>query len=212
MQVYIQHKPLVSVIMATFNREKLIQRAIKSVLNQSFKLWELIIVDDGSTDKTFEIVNSFLLENENIIYLKHSNRKQPLSLNSGILLSTGKYICFLDSDDEYKSTYIEERFNYLESNNEIDLLNGGVEIIGYPFVKDKNDLTREIHLSECVIGGTFFGKKNVFIELDGFLNLNYSADSDFYERAIKKFNVRKVDFPTYIYYRNSDDSICNNIL
>lgn len=211
MLVYKNYNPLVSVIIPTYNREKLLPRAIDSVINQTFKEWELIIVDDGSTDDTFEIVNSYLMKYENIRYTKHSNRKPPLSQNVGIILSVGKYICFLGSDDEYKPTYIEERFKFMNDNSDVDLIHGGVEIIGHPFVKDKNDLTKEIPLSECVIGGTFFGKRKVFAELNGFQNLKYSDDSDFFERAIQKFKVVKIDFPTYIYYRDTPDSICNTI-
>lgn len=211
MQVYKNHQPIVSVIIPTFNREKLLQRAINSVLKQDFKDWELIIVDDGSSDNTFDLVNSYLMICENIRFIKHSNRKLPLSLNAGILLSVGKYICFLGSDDEYKSSYIKERVKFMNENPNVDLIHGGAEIIGNPFVKDKNDLKKEIHLSECVIGGTFFGKREVFVELNGFNDLNYSEDSDFYERAIQNFNVVKIEFPSYKYYRDTPDSICNNI-
>lgn len=211
MQVYISFEPIVSIILPTFNREKLIVRAINSVLNQTIQNWELIIVDDGSTDKTFDVVNSYLQKQENIRYIKHSNRRPPLSQNVGIISSVGKYISFLGSDDEYKPTYLEERINFLQAHSNVDLIHGGVEIIGHPFVKDKNDLSKEIHLSECVIGGTFFGKRKVFLELDGFRNLKYSDDSNFFERAIQKFKIEKVDFPTYVYYRDTPDSICSNM-
>lgn len=211
MQVYNSFEPIVSIVLPTYNRKRLISRAINSVLNQTFRNWELIIVDDGSNDNTFEVVDSYLQKHENIRYIKHSNRKPPLSQNAGILLSVGKYISFLGSDDEYKPTYLEERINYLESHLDTDLIHGGVEIVGHPFVKDKNDLSKVIHLSECIIGGTFFGKKEVFLALDGFRNLKYSDDSDFYERAITKFKIEKVYFPTYVYYRDTPDSICSNI-
>jgi glycosyltransferase involved in cell wall biosynthesis len=211
MQVYISFEPIVSIILPTFNREKLLVRAINSVLNQTIQNWELIIVDDGSTDNTFEVVNSYLQKQENIRYIKHSNRRPPLSQNVGIISSVGKYISFLGSDDEYKPTYLEERINFLQTHSDVDLIHGGVEIIGHPFVKDKNDLSKEIHLSECVIGGTFFGKRKVFFELDGFKNLKYSDDSDFFERALQKFKIEKVDFPTYVYYRDTPDSICSTI-
>jgi glycosyltransferase involved in cell wall biosynthesis len=211
MQVYISFEPIVSIILPTFNREKLLVRAINSVLNQTIQNWELIIVDDGSTDNTFEVVNSYLQKQENIRYIKHSNRRPPLSQNVGIISSVGKYISFLGSDDEYKPTYLEERINFLQTHSDVDLIHGGVEIIGHPFVKDKNDLSKEIHLSECVIGGTFFGKRKVFFELDGFKNLKYSDDSDFFERALQKFKIEKVDFPTYVYYRDTSDSICSTI-
>ncbi len=57
----------------------------------------------------------------------------------------------------------------------------------------------------------FFGKRNVFFELEGFRNLSYSDDSDFFERAEKKFKISKVDWPDYIYYRDTPDSICSTI-
>ena len=211
MQVYKQYKPIVSIIMPTFNRAKYLQRSIESVLNQSFKMWELIVVDDGSSDNTFQIVDEYILQFENIRYMKHSNRRPALATNAGIQASCGELIAFLGSDDEWKPEFLKQRVNFLKDNHEIDFIHGGLEVVGHPYVKDKNDLTREIHIDECVVGGTFFGKRNVFIELGGFRNLSYSDDSDFYERAVKKFNVAKVDFPTYIYYRDTPDSICSTI-
>ena len=211
MQVYKQYKPIVSIIMPTFNRAEYLQRSIESVLNQSFKIWELIIVDDGSSDNTSQIVDEYILQFENIRYMKHSNRRPALAANAGIQASCGELIAFLGSDDEWKPEFLKQRVNFLKDNHEIDFIHGGLEVVGHPYVKDKNDLTREIHIDECVVGGTFFGKRNVFIELGGFRNLSYSDDSDFYERAVKKFNVAKVDFPTYIYYRDTPDSICSTI-
>ena len=211
MQVYKQYKPIVSIIMPTFNRAEYLQRSIESVLNQSFKMWELIVVDDGSSDNTFQIVDEYILQFENIRYMKHSNRRPALATNAGIQASCGELIAFLGSDDEWKPEFLKQRVNFLKDNHEIDFIHGGLEVVGHPYVKDKNDLTREIHIDECVVGGTFFGKRNVFIELGGFRNLSYSDDSDFYERAVKKFNVAKVDFPTYIYYRDTPDSICSTI-
>ncbi len=211
MQVYKQYKPIVSIIMPTFNRAEYLQRSIESVLNQSFKIWELIIVDDGSSDNTSQIVDEYILQFENIRYMKHSNRRPALATNAGIQASCGELIAFLGSDDEWKPEFLKQRVNFLKDNHEIDFIHGGLEVVGHPYVKDKNDLTREIHIDECVVGGTFFGKRNVFIELGGFRNLSYSDDSDFYERAVKKFNVAKVDFPTYIYYRDTPDSICSTI-
>jgi len=211
MQVYKSYAPIVSVIMPTFNREKYLHRSINSVINQTFKEWELIIVDDGSSDSSFNVINDFIGSYENIRYMKHSNRRPPLATNAGILASCGEYIAFLGSDDEYKSDYLLQRVEFMKANPKIDFIHGGVEVIGHPYVKDKDDLTKEIHLSECAIGGTFFGKRKVFFELDGFKNLIYSDDSDFLERVEKKFRITKVDWPTYIYYRDTPDSICTTI-
>jgi glycosyltransferase involved in cell wall biosynthesis len=210
MQLYKSFTPVVSIILPTFNRAKLLNRAINSVIAQSFKNWELIIVDDGSEDSTYEIVDKYLNGYQIIRYMKHSNRKLPLSLNVGITASAGKYIAFLDSDDEYDKDYLLERIEFLDSNSNIDLIYGGVRIVGDPYVTDKNDPSKSIHLSECVIGGTFFGKRKVFFELNGFNDLNYSEDSDFFERAEKKYTIQKVNFAPYIYFRDTEGSITNS--
>ena len=68
-----------------------------------------------------------------------------------------------------------------------------------------------IPLYECVIGGTFFGKREVFEQLRGFNNIPYSEDFEFLERALKIFKVEKVYYPTYIYHRDTMDSITNKI-
>lgn len=209
--VYKNFAPIVSIIMPTYNRSSYLKRSIQSVLNQSFSDWELIIVDDGSNDDSFNVVDDFLMMNEKIRYLKHSNRRPPLATNAGILASCGKYLAFLGSDDEYKSDHLKLRIDFMNLNENVDMIYGGVEIIGHPFVKDKNDLSKEIHLSECVIGGTFFGKREIFFHLNGFRDLFYSDDSDFFERAEKQFNIVKVDWPTYVYYRDTPDSICSTI-
>lgn len=211
MKVYKSFNPIVSIILPTFNRENLLKRAIDSVLSQTFKEWELIVIDDGSTDSSYQLVNDYLHTHENIRYMKHTNRRPPFSQNAGLLASAGEYISFLGSDDEYKPSFIEERIKFMNENPDVDMIHGGVEIVGNPYVKDKNDLTRQIHLSECVIGGTFFGKRKMFFEMDGFTDLKYSDDSDFFERAEGKFKICKVGFPTYVYYRDTPDSICSTI-
>lgn len=211
MLIYKDFIPKISVLIPTYNRNLLLSRAINSVLAQTYQNFELVIIDDGSTDDTFETVISYQAKNENIRYLRHSNRKLPLTLNAGILAAAGEFITFLGSDDEYKPNHLQIRIKMLERDNSIDVIYGGVEIIGDPYVKDKNNLEKKIHLSECIIGGTFFGKKRVFVESNGFNNISYSEDSDFFERASQKFKFVKISNPTYIYYRNIPDSICNNI-
>lgn len=210
MKLYKNFTPLVSVILPTFNREKLLKRAIDSVINQTYNFWELIIADDGSEDNTFEIIKKYQSQFENIRYFRHSNRKLPLTLNAGIQASMGDYLTFLGSDDEYKKDHIQLRVEEIMNEN-IDFIHGGVEIIGDPYVKDKNDKSKMIHLNDCTIGGTFFAKKEVFVNLNGFKDIEYSEDSEFFERVLSKYKIKKVNYPTYIYYRDTPDSICNNI-
>ncbi len=211
MDLYNYRNPAVSIILPTFNREKLLKRAINSVLAQSFNDWELLILDDGSNDNTAELCSYFVKSDKRIKYFFHENIGLPLTLNKGIDLAKGFFITFLGSDDKYLPNHLELRVNYLKESPETDMLHGGVKIKSNEYIKDKNNLSKMIHLSKCVIGGTFFGKTSIFKNLNGFKNIPYSEDSEFFERAIKKYRIEKVEFPTYIYYRDSEDSISNNI-
>jgi glycosyltransferase involved in cell wall biosynthesis len=211
MQLYKNFSPIVSIILPTFNRAGLLSRAIDSVLSQTEKRFELVIIDDGSTDNTFEVVEKYLANHENIRYIKQQNMKLPIALNVGIQMASGEFVTFIGSDDEYKPEHIKLRLQFMKDNPDIDLIHGGIEIIGSPFVKDKNDLTKVVHISDCAVGGTFFGKRFVFTELNGFKNISYSEDSEFLERAWKKYSVEKVNFKTYIYHRDTEDSICNTV-
>ena len=204
--------PSVSVILTVYNRAEYLDRCINSLLNQSFTDWELIAVDDGSSDKSLAVLREFKVKNPEFKIISHQNMKLPLSRNKGIELSKGKYITFLDSDDEYEKDHLIKRVNYMNKHPEIDMISGGVQIIGNEYVRDKNNPLELIHLSECTIGATFFGRRNVFIMLNGFRNIEYSEDSDFLERAEKCFRIGKVDFNTYKYYREAPDSITNSYL
>jgi glycosyltransferase involved in cell wall biosynthesis len=206
------HKlPLVSIIMPVYNRQAYIKRAIDSVLNQSYKEWELITVDDGSQDYSAYLLEIYKANTPKIKVVYQDHKRLPAARNNGIKNSTGNFITFLDSDDEFTADHLELRINYLIENPTIDFIHGGVKIIGNEFVPDKDDPNKLIHLSECTIGATFFGKRNVFFDLDGFKDIKYSEDSEFLERVIKNCNVKKVEFPTYIYYREIPDSITNSI-
>ncbi|MDR3609174.1 MAG: glycosyltransferase family 2 protein [Ignavibacteriaceae bacterium] len=204
-----KYLPEVSVILVVYNREQYLKRCIDSLLAQTFKNWELIAIDDGSWDRSFEVLKEYKSYYPEFNIISHKNMKLPLSRNKGILASKGKYITFLDSDDEYEKEHLLKRVDYMEQHPQIDMIRGGVKIIGNEYVRDKNNPLRFIHLSECTIGATFFGRRKVFLLLNGFRNLEYSEDSDFLERAEKRFLIKKVDFNTYKYYREAADSITN---
>jgi glycosyltransferase involved in cell wall biosynthesis len=200
----------VSVILTVYNRASYLPRCIESLIKQDFSNWELIAIDDGSTDDTLNILKNYEKDFSNIKVFSHENMKIAQSRNKGINLSSGKYITFLDSDDEYEKSHLSKRIFYMQKNPKTDLIYGGVSIVGNPYVRDKDNPSNFIHLSKCFIGGTFFGKRNVFLSLGGFRDLEYSEDSDFLIRAKEKFNVEEVDSPTYIYHRELSDSLTNN--
>jgi glycosyltransferase involved in cell wall biosynthesis len=199
--------PEVSVIVCTFNRANYLPKCIDSVINQTFKNWELLIVDDGSNDNSFDIVNSYLDKHHNIRYLKHGNRKQAYSKNAGIQASFGQYLTFLDSDDSYLPEHIESRLSYLKTNPDLDLIQGAFYSEEEIIVVDYYQPDRTINLRDCALGPTFFGKRKVFFELQGFKHIVsgeavYGEDTDFWERAGKKFNIQTIKEPqTYVYSR-----------
>jgi len=91
--------PFFSVIIPTYNRAVFLKKAIKSVLDQEYTDWELLIIDDGSTDNTSELVKSF--HDPRVRYIFQQNAERSVARNNGIANANGKYICFLDSDDYY---------------------------------------------------------------------------------------------------------------
>lgn len=204
--------PEISIILPTYNRAKYLNRCIESIINQTFKDWELIVVDDGSQDNTFEIVNPYLQEFSNIGYLKHQNKKQCYAKNAGIQASFGKYITFIDSDDAYKSDHLESRLKYIKANPEIDLIEGGFATEEEIWVADYFKPGQTINLRECVLGPTFFGKRQVFFELQGFKHFAYGEDTDLWERAEKIFRTQKITEPeTYVYTR-AETSVTKSFL
>jgi glycosyltransferase involved in cell wall biosynthesis len=204
--------PFFSVVITTFNRADLITRALQSVLSQTDKDWEAIIVDDESTDNTHEQISAFLKKNSNIHYVKHTHRGEALSKNAGIAMSTGKFITFLDSDDEYEPSHLESRKNILQQNPSLKFLFGGVKIIGNQFVPDRHDYEKKINLNDCVVGGTFFIDRIAMNSLKGLNDILIGADADLFDRVkMARIEMMEAFKPTYIYHHETEDSITNSL-
>ncbi len=116
--------PKVSIITPTYNGERFIGRAIRSVLWQTFQDWEMIVVDDGSNDKTPEIVEKFMEQDKRIklIRLKENSGGPALPRTIAGKEAKGEYIAFLDQDDIFYPEYLELKVKYLNDHPEIDIL------------------------------------------------------------------------------------------
>lgn len=206
--------PEISVILCTHNREKYLPKCIESVINQSFDNWELLIVDDGSNDNSFDVVNPYVQKYNNIRYLKHQNRKLAHAKNVGIQASFGKYITFIDSDDTYAPEHLYSRLDYMKAHLDIDLIQGGFFSEEEIFVADYFQPGKTINLRDCVLGPTFFGKRRVFFELQGFQNIAYGEDTDFWERVekIQTLKTAKLTSPETYNYTRAETSITKNFL
>ncbi len=131
---------LVSIIMPSFNTANFIGKTIESVLNQTYKHWELLIIDDCSTDNTDEVMLKY--RDERIIYKKNKkNLGAAISRNKALEKARGKWIAFLDSDDLWYPTKLEEQINFMKENKyffsytnyeEIDEngIKNGVKVLG----------------------------------------------------------------------------------
>lgn len=202
-------KPLITIIITVYNRAKKLQRAVKSVLSQTFNDFEIIIVDDGSSDSPERYIFKLIEKDSRITYIKHKNRGAALSLNAGIKIAKGKYITFLDSDDRYMPEHLEERIRIFNKFKKLDLIHTTAEIRGSKknmLIPDARNPEKLINIEKCVIGATIFGKNKVFETIKGFRDI-YGYDYDFINRCRRRFRTEKFDLPTYIYYRNSCDSV-----
>jgi len=107
----------ISVIIPSYNRAKFILKAIDSILNQSIQIDEIIIVDDGSTDETKELVTS--ISNDHIKYIYQENKGVSNARNIGIKVAKNQWLCFLDSDDIWHENKIEKQINFHQKNTHI---------------------------------------------------------------------------------------------
>jgi glycosyltransferase involved in cell wall biosynthesis len=136
----------ISIIIPSFNTAHYLCEAVDSVLNSTFKDFEIIIVDDGSTDNTKQVVSKYN-NTPSVNYIYQSNKGLAGARNTGISAAQGKYLVFLDSDDVILSDKLEVQFNYLENNKDIDV----VYSLSECFVE--NDLNDRIKINFPIFEG-----------------------------------------------------------
>jgi glycosyltransferase involved in cell wall biosynthesis len=213
--------PLVSVIIPAYNSEKFIGRAINSVLNQTFQDFELIIVNDFSTDGTEEVIRKFEKKDKRIKYIKHNiNSGGPAKpLNTGIKKSKGNYIAILENDDEWFPRKLEKQIKLFENSSEkIGLVSCSVLIIElqkkiikkYKNIPHKNNFEKA--LSGCPVTSlsSIVFKKNTINDCNFFdENIKIAADRDFYITVLKKYFLVFVE-DVLLKYNIRNDSLSNN--
>jgi glycosyltransferase involved in cell wall biosynthesis len=109
--------PFFSIIIPTYNRANMLTETLQSVKNQIFKDWECIIVDDGSTDNTKELINNWIEQDSRFKYVYQDNAERSVARNNGIKNAIGQYICFLDSDDEFLPNHLSIFYDNINRNS-----------------------------------------------------------------------------------------------
>lgn len=212
-----RENPLVSVVMPAFNAEKYIPEAIESILNQTFKDFELIIIDDGSTDKTWNIIQEYAKKDGRIIPVRNEkNLKICKTLNKGVVLSKGVYIARMDSDDWSYPDRFEKQVEFMEKHQDVVVSGGYVEVSDenlatlylkkYPLLD--NDIRKKMFIYNpfthpCVI----FRSEELKLENPIYNHDFYDAeDYDLYFRLGKKRKMANIN-DVLLKYRVSSGSI-----
>ena len=154
--------PAVSVVMTVFNGEKYLREAIESVLTQAYRSFEVILIDDGSTDNSAAIAKSF---SSQLRYFYQENRGQGFAMNRAIELSIGSFLAFLDADDLWKEDKLLRQMAAFDDNPDVDMVFGQVEQF-YSSELDENRRKR-IRIPAKVMPGFFKG--SMLIKRDSFL-------------------------------------------
>ena len=169
---------LISVILAAHNDEKYIKEAIDSVLAQTHSELELIIIDDGSTDRTPKIIESYC--DDRILFLKNErNMGLPYSLNRGMEIAKGKYIARMDGDDICFPKRLEKQLEYMESHSEIVLCGAGRVQFGMCQEKEIYAPERSEDLKVRLLFGSPIAHPTWFIRKDAFIKYHFKYDESY---------------------------------
>ncbi len=196
--------PRVSIIMASYNHEKFVQEAIQSVLDQSFQDFELIIIDDASTDNTVNVIKKFNDARIDLTVLEQ-NQGQFVATNLGLEKASGEYIGILNSDDAFYPQKLHKQITYLDNNLNIGAVFSFVEMINEksrPMIAlndhyfNKNNRTRHEWLNYFFFYGNCLCHPSVLIRAKCHQELGYydprfanCADLQFWIRLTAKYNI-----------------------
>lgn len=208
-------KPKVSVLMTAYNTETYIAEAIESVLGQTFSDLELIIIDDGSSDKTLEIIKSY--DDPRIRLIARENRGRVNSLNEGVNMAEGELLAIMDSDDVAQPKRLEKQVRYLDTHPECSVVTSTIKLIdGHgeflpDWEEDKANITPEqikglMPYENCIANPTATGKTILFKKFGYNIN-QISEDYDLWLRILSAgYSIHKINEPL-LHYRIRSDSI-----
>ena len=214
--------PLVSVCINAYNTEKYVCQAIDSVLNQTYKNIQVIVVDDASTDKTLDVIKESFSDERLEIYTRKQNHHISYTCNEAISYANGKYIFHIDSDDIVSNNIIEKQVEFLESNKDVAAcftrpeiidLDGNVADSSYDDIRSifvsKSKTQAEfiyhfVYNLNCLYHSGSMVRKSVFDEIGGHdYSMSYLHDFDLWTRIIIKYPIFVFKEPL-AFYRMGD--------
>lgn len=211
-------KGLISVIVPVYNIEKYLPRCIDSILDQTYKNWEAIFVNDGSTDNSLKILEEYKKRDKRIIIIDKKNAGSGAARNDGIENSRGEYVAFLDSDDWYEKNFLEKLYNNLTENNSdvaicnpkmaYDDMSKNKKINTYFFKEIEMNKTPEKILGILampVVWNKLYKKEIIVKNEIKFPNYSFCEDVEFLYKTFLYVNkVSKIEDDLYNYYQRKD--------
>lgn len=193
--------PTFSVVVPFFNNQETLKRAVTSVFNQTYSNWELVLVNDGSSDNSINCI-THLLKNERIKLINQENSGVTISRNKGAELASGKWLIFLDADDELLNNALENFKRFIEEKGE------KLKIIKAGYSKFRSGLSQDFIPSETVsqsfLSGSFAIKKELFDQLLGYdIRLKFSENAELHHRlSLNKEPVGYLGLVVLIYHES----------
>lgn len=207
-------KPVVSVIVPTFNRAWIVKNAIDSILSQDFHFFEIIIVDDGSSDNTSELLAAY--HRDDIRIIRQTNLGVSAARNRGVAASIGQYIAFLDSDDMWMPNKLSVQLEFFRTHPKARIcqteeiwIRNGIRVNPKKRHKKPCGMIFEPSLDLCLVSpSAVMMKRSLFKEMDGFdESLRVCEDYDLWLRISCKYPVYLIDIPLIIKRGGHNDQI-----
>lgn len=218
------NRPLITILLPSYNCSKYIEEAIKSCLEQSYSNFELLVIDDGSTDKTSNIVMKLVEADKRISYFKKNHSGITKTLNLGLKLANGKYIAVHNADDFMTYDRLETQLNFALQNPQYSLLGSFIYYVdenGKPIGASSSPYTNEQKIYEVfnnkeLVGfshASFFYRKNDILKIGGYdENLLLGEDIDLINRFLKAgLKVKLLDIPLVYARIRSDSTTVKNL-
>ena len=209
------HDPVVSIITPAYNAARTLRTCVESIRAQSFQGWEHIIVDDGSTDDTWALLNDLSWGDACLRIMQQANTGQGQARNVAIRAARGKYIALLDADDWSLPERLETQVAFLDAHPDVDVLGGAIinisaagEDLGVSrLAADHDTLAAEIYRRCPFFTSTVMGRETFFRELGGFAaELPRAEDYDLWLRGYSRFHYHNLKTSLCYYRRNTTPS------
>lgn len=196
-------EPLVSIVLPAYNGARYLHESVESILAQTYGTWQLVLVDDASTDETPSIVAEYAARDERIESLRHeTNQGLCAGLNDGFAAARGDYLTWTSDDNRYRPDALERMVAFLEGRSDVDVVYTDYSVIDADGRETSRERVRDtswfVYMN--VINGCFLYRRRVHDELRGYdETIGVAEDFDFWLRASTRFRIEPLHENLYEY-------------